>query len=141
MRKRGSEGIVRRRWQPGSAPFIYLTPSSSARTSVSGALTHSMPETIALFQVQSFNRSGKRHGPCRCCSSLYRSFPASELSVSSACCSFASRDLSPVSSRRVRVLRSSVSFRLMTFIDRISTNFAKSRAPLILRCPLNKKLL
>lgn len=27
-------------------PFIYLTPSSSAGTSVSGALTHSMPETI-----------------------------------------------------------------------------------------------
>lgn len=139
MRKRGAEGIVRRRWQPGSAPFIYLTPSSSARTSVSGALTHSMPETIALVRL--FNRSGKRHRPCRCCSPLYRSFPAGELSVSSACCSFASRDLSPVSSRRVRVLRSSVSFRLMTFIDRISTNFAKSRAPLILRCPLNKKLL
>lgn len=56
MRKRGAEGIVRRRWQPGSVPFIYLTPSSSARTSVSGALTHSMPETIAL--VRSFTRSG-----------------------------------------------------------------------------------
>jgi len=28
-----------------AAPFIYLTPSSPARTSVSGALTHSMPET------------------------------------------------------------------------------------------------
>lgn len=46
MRKRGAEEIVD--GKPGSAPFIYLTPSSSARTSVSGALTHSMPETIAL---------------------------------------------------------------------------------------------
>jgi hypothetical protein len=32
-------------WRGQAAPFIYLTPSSPTRTSVSGALTHSMPET------------------------------------------------------------------------------------------------
>lgn len=66
-------------------PFIYLTPSSSAGTSVSGALTHSMPGTLKRWFDHLLDRaalSGPVAAAARNGTALYRPFPASELSGS-----------------------------------------------------------
>lgn len=49
----------RRSLEPAAAPFIYLTLSSFARTSVSSLLTHSMPETneCTMLKIRMFDRS------------------------------------------------------------------------------------
>lgn len=48
----------RRSLEPAAAPFIYLTLSSFARTSVSSLLTHSMPETneCTMLKIRVFDR-------------------------------------------------------------------------------------
>lgn len=45
--------------EPAAAPFIYLTLSSFARTSVSSLLTHSMPETneCTMLKIRMFDPS------------------------------------------------------------------------------------
>lgn len=125
------------------APFIYLTPSSSTRTSVSDALTHSMPETIAL--VWSFTWRGNIIRPVALPLAVTIAHAALSSVSSERTFGFAQRvaalHLKIEQRRRARVLRPSVSFRLVTFIDRILANFVKSGATLISLFVVNKKLL
>jgi len=115
--------------------FIYLTPSSSAGTSVSDVLTHSIPETIAL--ARSFTWSGGIIGACRCCSQRNGRYAALSSVSSERTFGFARRvaALHLEIEQQRRILRSSVSFRLVMFIDRISANFVKSRAAFLLLAP------